>query len=252
MDFIIKKLFLYLWLLLGTTPVFACDSTILAILAGENLNTSTVNKFLSVSDRLQAEGDMLNAYNIAAAKQIHSEVMQNWLKIVSELGTAPMVPTNYREEFVSLLPEISKDLGKVRKKLQTDSLVSIHEIIETSVIKISILGAQINNKPLIYDFMKFELMVYKPGIYLEDSLKFTKETKLDNLENIIFELKKNYSEKSSKLADDFVEILQTHRLLAQKVENKAAAIEKLITSYNDLKNSFVKMKQQLLDDGYFK
>lgn len=246
------KYLICLCLLFLPNSLLACDSTILAILAGENINTTTVNKFLAVSNKLQAEGEMLNAYNLAAAKQLHKEIMENWLKLVSELGSAPMVPREHKEEFIAILSEVAKDLGKVRKKLQTDSLTAIHEIIENAVIKISILGAQINNKPQIYNFMKFELRVYKPGIYLDDSSVFLKEVALGDLENELSALSNKFSKTALKLADSFIETLAKHRQTIKDAEKNKINVDKIAISYNDLKNTYVAMKQQLLSDGYFK
>ena len=62
---------------------FACDSTVLALLTGNDLNTTTVNKFLEVSNKLIAEGDMLNSYNIAAAQKQHAVIMRDWLGLVA-------------------------------------------------------------------------------------------------------------------------------------------------------------------------
>lgn len=239
--------------LLSSSSVYACDSTLLALIAGEDINATTVAKFLSISEKLQAEGNMLNAFDIAAAKKQHKEIMQNWLKLVVELGSAPMVPSEYKKEFTTLLSEIAKDLGKVRKKLDDNSLVNIHEILESSMTKISILGAQINNKTLILDFLRIELMVYKPGLYLDDQEIFIKvsEFELENLEEILNKQKINYSAKASELADLFVIEAKKHIKTASAVKNKEIIADKLAISYNDLKNSFVKMKQQLLNDGFF-
>ena len=237
--------------LMTSNIVVACDSTLLSLIAGEDINVSTVSKFLSISEKLQAEGDMLNAYNIAAAKKQHKEIMQNWLKIVVELGSASMVPGEYQQEFTSLLSEIAKDLGKVRKKLNDNSLVNIHEILESSMTKISILGAQINNRVLILNFLRIELMVYKPGLYLDEPESFIKMSELENLEDSLNNQKVNYSAKANDLADGFIVEAKKHRKTANAVKNKEMIWDKLIVSYNDLKNSFVKMKQQLLNDGFF-
>lgn len=230
----------------------ACDSTILALIAGEDLNASTVSKFLSISEKLEKEGDMLNAYDIANAKQIHKEIMQNWLKLVVELGSAPMVPDNYKKEFSSILSEVAKDLGRVRKKLETNNLVNIHEIIEGSVTKISILGAQINNKPQIYNFLQLELLVYKPGMYLDEPDVFLDRKEFKDLECLVSNQKNNYTEKMNKPVSDFISNIKNHIETAKRVKNKKIEFDKICITYNDLKNSFVKMKQQLLDEGYFK
>ena len=42
---------------------------------------------------------MLNSYNIAAAKKQHATIMKDWLGLVSELGSAPMVPDSNKTEF---------------------------------------------------------------------------------------------------------------------------------------------------------
>ena len=241
------------FILIISSSVFACDSTLLALIAGEDINSTTVAKFLSISEKLQTEGDMLNAFDIAAAKKQHKEIMQHWLKIVVELGSASMVPNEYKKDFVSILSEIAKDLGKVRKKLDENSLVNIHEILESSMTKISILGAQINNKVLILNFLKIELMVYRPGLYLDDHEIFikTSEFELANLEEAIDKQKVNYSNKASDLANLFIIESKKYLKTVLAVKNKEVIWDKLAISYNDLKNSFVKMKQQLLNDGFF-
>lgn len=247
----IIKLVLICFMMLAIAPCYACDSTLLALIAGEDINATSVAKFLSISEKIQTEGEMLNAYNIAAAKKQHKEIMQSWLKIVVDLGSAPMVPSEYKSEFVTLLSEIAKDLGKVRKKLESNNLLNVHEILESSMTKISILGAQINNKVLILNFLRLELMVYKPGLYWDEPETFLKLSELENLEDSLNSQKVNYSVKASDLADDFILEAKKHRKTAFAVKNKELIWDKLAVSYNDLKNSFVKMKQQLLSDGFF-
>ena len=102
MAFIIK-IILVLLLFFAESQSFACDSTVLALLTGKDLNDSAVSKFLEVSNKLIAEGDMLNSYNIAAAKKQHAIIMRDWLGLVTELGSAPMVSDSNKEEFRNLL-----------------------------------------------------------------------------------------------------------------------------------------------------
>ncbi len=245
------KILLILYFLIVINIAIACDSTVLALIAGENLNANTVAKFLTISEQLEKEGEMLNAYDVASAKLTHKEIMKNWLKLVVDLGSAPMVPEEYKNEFSSYLPEIAKDLGRVRKKLENDNLENIHEIIEGCVTKISILGAQINNKKDIYKFLKLELLVYKPGMYLDDLDTFLTREEFINLENALNNHKNNFSIKANELANNLLMILKNHIKTVEEIKNKNINFEKIFVSYNDLKNSFVKMKQQLLDEGYF-
>ena len=230
---------------------FACDATVLALLTGKDLNDSAVSKFLEVSNKLIAEGDMLNSYNIAAAKKQHAIIMRDWLGLVTELGSAPMVSDSNKEEFRNLLSEVAKNLGAVRKLLEKEIYVNIHEIIEVSVTKITILGTYVRNNAVVRNFLKFELCVYEPGVYLDRQDDFLTNSCLSGIEITVENLEKSYSSKAKELSKDFLTAVANHRKTVDEVKNKQLPWEKATLSYNDLKNSFVALKQQLLAEGYF-
>ena len=230
---------------------FACDATVLALLTGNDLNATTVNKFLDVSNKLIAEGDMLNSYNIAAAKKQHAVIMRDWLGLVTELGSAPMVSDSNKEEFRELLSEVAKDLGAVRKLLEKEIYVNIHEIIEASVTKITILGTYIRDNTEVRNFLKFELTVYAPGVYLDRHDEFLANSYLRDIEVTLGNLEKSFSLKAKELSKTFLASVEIHRKTIEEVKNNQVSWEKATLSYNDLKNSFVAFKQQLLADGYF-
>ena len=232
-----------------TIPCYACDNTLLTILAGKNVNELNVAKFLAISEKLQKEGDMLTAFNLASAKQIHKEVLQKWLSLVSELGGSPVVKKIYREEYTKFLSEIAKDLGVIRKRLMKEKLDNVHEIIENCVTKISILGAQINEQVTVYNFLKFELLVYEPGNYLDKPDKFIEESILERVYEVL-ETNEFYI-KDKSACDEFLEKLNKHRENINKFKNNELKYDKLAVSYNVLKNSFVLVKQKLLNSGYF-
>ena len=250
MAFIIKVIFVLL-LILAESQTFACDATVLALLTGNDLNATTVNKFLEVSNKLIAEGDMLNSYNIAAAKKQHAVIMRDWLGLVTELGSAPMVSDSYKEEFRNLLSEVAKELGTVRKLLEKEIYVNIHEIIEVSVTKITILGTYIRDNDVVRNFLKFELSVYTPGVYLDRQDEFLANSCLRGIEITVENLEKAYSSKAKELSKSFLIVVENHRKTVDEVKNNQVSWEKATLSYNDLKNSFVALKQQLLSDGYF-
>ena len=238
-------------LILTESQSFACDSTVLALLTGKDLNDSAVSRFLEVSNKLIAEGDMLNSYNIAAAKKQHAIIMRDWLGLVTELGSTPMVSDSNKEEFRNLLSEVAKDLGTVRKLLEKEIYVNIHEIIEVSVTKITILGTYVRDNAVIRNFLKFELCVYEPGIYLDRQDEFLSNSYLREVEITVNNLEKSYSSKAKELSKDFLTAVENHRKIVDEIKNMQLPWEKATLSYNDLKNSFVALKQQLLADGYF-
>ena len=230
---------------------FACDATVLALLTGNDLNATTVNKFLEVSNKLIAEGDMLNSYNIAAAKKQHAVIMRDWLGLVTELGSAPMVSDSNKEEFRNLLSEVAKDLGVVRKLLEKEIYVNIHEIIEVCVTKITILGTYVRDNAVVRIFLNFELSVYAPGVYLDRQDEFLSNSCLSGIEIKAEDLEKSFSQKAKELSKNFMTAVESHRKIVDEVKNNQVSWEKATLSYNDLKNSFVALKQQLLADGYF-
>lgn len=233
------------------SQVFACDSTVLALLTGNDINTSTISKFLDISDKLVAEGNMLNSFNIASAKKQHAVIMKDWLGLVSELGSAPMVSDSNKTEFREILSDIAKNLGVVRKLLEKETYTNIHEIIEVCVTKISILATLIKENTKVYNFLKFELSVYTPGIYLDKNDEFLTKSFLKNIEKTVNDLEKSYSQKAKELSKSFLVSVENHRKIIVEVRNNRIPWEKAHLSYNNLKNSFVAMKQQLLEDAYF-
>lgn len=247
---LIIKIVIVLLLIFTGSQSFACDSTVLALLTGNDINASTVSKFLTVSNKLIAEGEMLNSYNIAAAKKQHATIMTDWLSLVSELGSAPMVSDSHKAEFRGMLSEIAKELGIVRKQLEKENYVNIHEIIEVCVTKITFLGALIKDNKVICNFLKFELAVYNPGIYLDRQDQFLTESFLKDIETTVCNLEKSYSPKARELSKAFLISLETHRKVIDEVKKNQIPWEKATLSYNNLKNSFVALKQQLLEDGY--
>ncbi len=250
MVFIIKIIFV-LFLIIAETQSFACDSTVLALLTGNDINSSTVSKFLSVSDKLVAEGDMLNSYNIAAAKKQHAIIMRDWLGLISELGSTPMVSDAHKKEFRELLSDVAKGLGIVRKQLEKEIYLNIHEIIEVCVTKITILATLVRDNTKVYNFLQFELSVYAPGVYLDKHDEFLTESFLKDIETTVGNLEKTYSQKAKESSKDFLNSVENHRKIIDEVKNNKISWEKATLSYNDLKNSFVALKQQLLSDGYF-
>ncbi len=250
MAFIIKILFV-LMIILSKSQSFACDSTVLALLTGNDINATTVNKFLEVSNKLIVEGDMLNSYNIAAAKKQHTVIMRDWLGLVSELGSTSMVSDSHKKEFRELLSEVAKDLGIVRKQLEKEIYTNIHEIIEVCVTKITILATLIRDNKEVYNFLKFELSVYSPGVYLDKQDEFLTESFLKDIETTVGNLEKTYSQKAKELSKAFMVSVENHRKIIDEVKNNQILWEKATLSYNDLKNSFVALKQQLLADNYF-
>ena len=248
---LIIKYILFFLLIFAESQSFACDSTVLALLTGKDLNASTVSKFLAVSNKLVAEGEMLNSYNIAAAKKQHATIMKDWLGLVSELGSAPMVPDSNKTEFKDILIEVAKDLGIVRKLLEKETYINIHEIIEVCVTKITILGTLVRDNTVIHNFLEFELKVYQPGVYLDRQKDFLTNSFLQDIELTVNDLEKSFSQKAKDLSKAFLISVENHRKTIDEVKKNQIPWEKTTLSYNNLKNSFVALKQQLLEDGYF-
>lgn len=246
------KLFLVILLVLSGSQSFACDSTVLALLTGNDISTSTVSRFLSISNKLIVEGDMLNSYNITAARKQHTTIMNDWLELVSELSSTPMIANSHKTEFKETLSDVSKDLGIVRKLLEKEIYVNIHEIIEVCVTKITILGTLIKDNTAARDFLKFELSIYNPGVYLDRPDEFLIQSYLNDIELTINHFEKSYSSKANELSKAFSVAVENHRKTIDKIRTNQTSWEKALISYNNLKNAFVAIKQQLLAEGYIK
>ena len=194
---------------------------------------------------------MLNSYNIAAAKKQHAIIMKDWLSLVSELGSTPIVSDSHKKEFRELLSGVAKDLGVVRRQLEKEIYINIHEIVEVCVTKITILATLVRDNAKVYNFLKFELSVYLPGVYLDKQDEFLTQSFLKDIEITVNNLKISFSQKAKELAVLFLNSVDNHRKMIDDIKNNQIPWEKATLSYNDLKNSFVALKQQLLADGYF-
>ena len=178
--------------------------------------------------------------------------MRDWLELVSELGTTPIVPSAHKTEFKEITSDIAQNLGIVRKQLEKEEYVNIHEIIEVCVTKITILGGLIKDNTTVCDFLRFELSVYSPGVYLDRPEIFLDKSSLKGIEETISSLEKSYSAKAKQLSNSFIASIENHREVINKIRLSQTPWEKALISYNNLKNSFVALKQQLLADGYLK
>lgn len=226
---------------------FACDSTVLAMLTGTSKQQRATTQLLAVTQKLQIEGNNLNAFNIAAAKNMHNEVMQNWLQIASEITVNPPVEEKHKKDFSDLMIIISRDLGKVRRIMNASGTPYIHENIEATITRISMLGAIINNSEKTWDFLTIELALYGPRPLFGELEKTRKATGDLEFANVLKPIENIENTKS--MQSELVKEYRTYQTMLASETEKVS--QKTFAKYQDCLNLFVKIKQQLLADKYF-
>ena len=242
-----KYLILIIVIIANSATSFACDSTVLAMLTGSSQQERATTQLLAVTQKLQIEGNNLNAFNIEAAKNMHNEVMQNWLQIASEITVNPPVEEKHKKDFSGLMIVISRDLGKIRKIMNVSGTPYVHENIEATITRISMLGALINNSEKTWDFLNIELVLYGPRPLFGELLKIRKATENIDIVNVLTPI--NTIDALKSMITDLVTEYKIYQSLLKEETEKVSA--KTLTKYQDCLNLFVKIKQQLLADKYF-
>lgn len=225
---------------------FCCDSTILILLTGNTANKVFVTRLLAISQRLQLEGESLNAFNLAAAKAQHKEILEAWLYTVSEAHTSIEVAANYSQEYSRLLIEVANDLGLVRKKLAANSLELIHEIIEVCITKISLIGAIVSEQTRVYEFLKLELRVFEPRRFAGDGKLFVEKLDLGDFEEKMGQMLDKTSEKQMNISSQLFEKLVRFK---NGLDGDAIPEVRWLASYSELVDTFILLKKQILEDG---
>ena len=164
-------------------PTTACDSSMLAILTGSSIQKEITTKTLAICQKIQLTGDYLNSFNIAAARKLHREVMENWLQTATELTTLSTQNTDPGFAPVSgLLMNISRDLGKVRRQLDEDDMTLIHETLEATITRISLVSAIMNDHQKMQKFLDIELAIFSLRPFFNDRAELQKLTGENHLQ----------------------------------------------------------------------
>lgn len=209
-----------------------------------------VQRLLAISQRLQLEGDSLNAFNLATAKNQHQEILEAWLQTVSDAHTSVEIARVYQDEYSRLLLEVAKDLGKIRKKLLANSLDLIHEIIEACITKISIIGAIASEKQLVYQFLQLELAVFAPRPFIKDSTLFNDMLKSTNIEEKLMPLTPRFSNESQLLSHNLISMFNAFKLVLATISSDEKVSLKQFSAYNEVVDSFILLKKKLLDEHF--
>lgn len=231
-------------------PVHACDSSMLEILTGSSSQQSVTAKILAVSQKMQQAANLLKSFNHAAASRLHGEVMEDWLYIASQVAIDLRGSAADSLEFSSLLMQIAQDLGRVRRKLESDQLDYIHEILEACITRMSLVSAIINGQQRVREFLEIELLLYGIRPLFSDLAVLTAMAGSSTLIARLAAMQPHLATETAvmipvlgNLYQDYCQSLQLDR---SKVSSATqAAFQKLL-------NHFVKFKQTLLNSNYFK
>lgn len=241
---------LFLLLMSAVTPTIACDSSMLAILTGSSMQKEITTKTLAICQKIQQTGDYLNSFNIAAARKLHREVMENWLQTATELTT--LSTQNTKPGFVpvsGLLMNISRDLGKVRRQLDEDDMTLIHETLEATITRISLVSAIINGHQKMQKFLDIELAIFSLRPFFNDRTELRKLTGENHLHKagadfrpLIVASEAAELDRLDALFADFCTTLDTG-------ENQLPASG--LAKFQSLQNRFISFKQSLLNRQFF-
>lgn len=241
---------LMLLLLSMTFPCQACDSSMLAILTGSSIQKEITTKALAICQKIQQTGDYLNGFNIAAARKLHHEVMENWLQTATELtalSTQNQVP--YSSQISGLLMNVSRDLGKIRRQLDEDNMNLVHETLEATITRISLVSAMISGHEKMRKFLDIELAIFSLRPFFNDLAELQKLTGEKRLQKANTEFRPLLSasetaelDRLDALSADFYAILPT-----EEKQLQASGI----AAFQNLKNHFISFKQSLLNRQFF-
>lgn len=239
-----------LLLLLMTSAVNACDSSMLAILTGSSIQKEITVKTLAICQKIQQTGVYLNSFNIAAARKLHLEVMENWLQTATELTTLSSRNTGADAASISgLLMNISRDLGKVRRQLDEDDMTMIHEKLEATITRISLVSAMINDHQKMRKFLDIELAIFSLRPFFNDRTELQKLTGENHLRKATAEFQPLLT------ASESAELDQLNTIFAGFCAAMASDAIQLpasgATALQNLQNRFILFKQSLLNRQFF-
>ncbi len=238
-------------LLLSTaTPSIACDSSMLAILTGSSRQKEITTKTLAICLKIQQTGVYLNSFNIAAARKLHHEVMENWLQTATELTTLPPQSTGPDHAPVSgLLVNISRDLGKVRRQLDEDDMTLIHETLEATITRISLVSAVINGHEKMRKFLAVELAIFSLRPFFNDLAELQKLTGEKHLHKAIEEFRPFIAASETAELDQLAIMFTAFCDIPAGNEKLLPAVS--LAAFQNMQNRFISFKQSLLNRNFF-
>ncbi|GAB1352491.1 MAG TPA: hypothetical protein PLK28_06985 [Candidatus Rifleibacterium sp.] len=236
--------------LAAASPVRACDSSMLTILTGSSIQKEITTKTLAICQKIQQTGEYLNGFNIAAARRLHREVMENWLQTATELTTLTSQNSNPGFSPVSgLLMNISRDLGKVRRQLDSDDMTLIHEILEATITRISLVSAVINDHQKMRKFLDIELAIFSLRPFFGDHTELQKLIGENHLHRATAEFRPLLLASETAELDQLDAHFNIFHAASGGSENRLSPAGH--AAFQVLLNRFISFKQSLLNRQFF-
>jgi len=229
--------------LLYPIAAVACDNTLILLLTGDTAEESVCRKLVHISGEMQKTADLAQSFNHAATAELHQEVLNKWLYVASEITSSPPASAAEHPQFMSLLTQISRELGQVRRLIGDKKLETVHHFLEVSVARMSLLSAILADaQPHINNFIEFEIALFAtrpapgPNQRLSNS-EFSAQLNGLNLPE------------DAETQSAATSLLQAFMAFdtAQESQNFLQAQIK----YQEVYNRYVKLKRSLLDKGFF-
>ena len=227
----------------------ACDSSMLEILTGTSSQKELTVKMLAITLKLQTTASYLKAFNTAAARKLHQETMENWLSITASLPSMPASDSELIDS-ANLPVKISRSMGQIRKQIESDDTTNIHELIEACISRISLVSAIINKHDKICHFLEIELEIFELRLLANNREEAQKKLESSALEKNLQKLR----QQQAGIAEEFLQNFESYfSRLQDSIRDTADNYSGISApSLDELVGSFIKLKQHLLNSGYFK
>jgi hypothetical protein len=175
--------------------------------------------------------------------------MEGWLYVASQITTSPPGSASADPDFHATVVQISREMGIIRQLIAERKLEIVHNNLEITVTRMSLLAAMINGHRRMLDFLSFELQTLGLRPYSHDFSHSRAAIAAADLKSVLnsLELPDNLSV-SEKVAA-FTKAYDKFCGFADQDEKKFS--KNTLTAYLELYNNFAALKKQLLDDGYF-
>ncbi len=236
--------------MMATISLKACDSTIIELLTGSSAQKDLTARILAISQRMQQAAGHLKSYNHAAAASLHREVMEHWLYVASQIGVNKVAAEEDQKTSSQLMILVSKDLGLIRRKLDSSDLLLIHEIVEACITRMALITAIVNRQPRITAFLELELALYKVRPFANSleaySAALASSGFSSSIEKILPKLPSEFSKTSKSLEEAY------QQLLASVGSDSGHLSKETIHAQQQLLNLFVGFKHNLLKTDFFK
>ncbi len=219
----------------------------LEILTGMSAQKQLTTRMLAVSQKMQQTGNLLNAFNIAAANRLHQEVMENWLSITSQIQS--LSDEIRTPQIVSLLIAISQDMGQIRRQLESESLTMIHEIIEACITRISLACAGLNNHKTMHGFLEIELEIFQLRPHLKDHRALKIMVDSSSLPQRLATFLPGTASAAPAMIAKMTDNFQKLRDVLSATDPPESSLQRLMQS---LVSQFIELKQYLLNANFFK